>query len=640
MENSILRKTARALENMPGRGTAFREVLSGGFMGLKFIGRRLLLGACMVSIALLACHGRAQHSDDPVRWNLLREFQWTDAAVDLSGARVEKEELVIPAGRAVNFFLNLPLKAEFSWGDLRIDDGAELEVVFKGRNAEARQFKVSRSNGFVPLDPGESRYCRLSLRSLGSGGGLRIGAPVIRAPLDAWNETGDKAEMSKSPGKTRDGGQDKRPNFIIYLVDTLRKDHLGVYGYQKAVSPALDAFAEHAVVFERAFTQSPWTRASVASIMTGQEPQVHGVNGRNDKVPEKALMLAEALGQGGYETAAFITNGNVKEIFGFAQGFETFIQSRGKDSRSDRLNARLFEYLDQRDDQRPLFLYAHAMDPHAPYVPPERIRNLVAGDVGEEARDFCSSMDGLHMLNRKRKKLLKAGKSLDPELTRQVLELYDGEILSNDQSFGRFVDALKAHHLYENSIIVFVADHGEAFWDHGIWSHGNSLDAELTDCPLVIKGVGVKPGRRSMQLTQHIDLFPTALDYAGLPTPETVQGHSLRRVLDGGPEYPVPPVFAVLDLDDLQAFSLQTSDWKLIVPKAVPKTYAPGKKIRLYHHSEDPRETRDLAEAEPEIRGYLLTGIRRHLGMKTSGTEQTTMDQATIDELKAIGYLQ
>jgi len=604
-------------------------------MRFKPSGSRCLVGICLALIVTVGCHGNNQTSKDPVFKDLLKEFQWTEAAIDNSGIRVEDQELVIPAGRQVDFFLSLPAQAAFGWEGLSVEDGTELDVLFKGRQRELQHLSLDGKHGVIPLDPGQSRYCRLSLSCKGSEGkAVRIAAPVIRAPAVEVPSGNSHADLSGKPE------EENRPNIIIYLVDTLRKDHLGVYGYSRPVSPALDAFAQHAVVFDRAFTQSPWTRASVASIMTGQEPQVHGVNGRDDKVPEKALMLAEVLKEGGYETAAFITNGNVKEIFGFAQGFETFIQSRGEDSRSDRLNMKVLEYLDQRNDSRPLFIYAHAMDPHAPYVPPEPFRERVAKDVGQEATTFCSTMDGLHMLNRKRKKLLKAGKALDPELTREVLELYDGEILSNDTGFGDFIEALKTHHLYENSVIVFVADHGEAFWDHGIWSHGNSLDAELTDCPLVIKGVGVKQGSRSLQLTQHIDLFPTALDYAGVPIPDCVQGHSLRHVLEKGTVVPVPPVFAVLDLDHLLAYSLQTSDWKLLVPKAVPKTYAPGKQIRLYHHSEDPKEKRDLAEAEPEIRGYLLAGIRKHLAMKTTGSEKTEMDQATIDELKAIGYLQ
>jgi len=572
----------------------------------------------------------------PIAEDLLQEFEWTEAATDADAmVEVRDEDLVIPSGREVNYFFALPSKAGVGWKSVDLDEGAQLQIVLKRRHGEAQtlDFTEPQVKGFLAFtDPEDSPYCSVKLKCIGTEGHqARIRKPVIRAM--AMEQEAPATSKSRSITKNR-------PNIIIYLVDTLRKDHLGVYGYSRPVSPALDAFSQHAVIFDRAFTQSPWTRASVASIMTGQEPQVHGVNGRDDKVPDRALMLAEVLEKGGYETAAFITNGNVKQIFGFGQGFETFTQCRGQDYRSDRLNAKIFEYLDQRDDSRPLFIYAHAMDPHAPYVPPDRIRNKMARDVRKEAMDFCSSMDGLHMLNRKRKRLLKRGKTLDPELTREVLELYDGEILSNDEGFGAFVKALKAHHLFENSIIVFVADHGEAFWDHGIWSHGNSLDAELTDCPLVIKGVGEQQGRRSLQLTQHIDLFSTALDYAGIPIPKGVQGHSLRHILDGGAPSEVAPVFAVLDLDDLLAYSLQTSDWKLIVPKAVPKTYAPGTKIRLYHHSQDPGELHDLAEAEPEIRGYLMAGIRRHLAMKGLGSEKTAMDQNTIDELKAIGYLQ
>jgi arylsulfatase A-like enzyme len=168
-----------------------------------------------------------------------------------------------------------------------------------------------------------------------------------------------------------------RPNVIVYLVDTLRADHLGTYGYAPPTSPSLDAMAAEGIVFERMFAQSGWTRTSVASLMTGLNPPVHGILGRDDALPEEAITLPVLMGDLGYETLAVITNSNVSETFGFDRGFDTFryLREQVRDLNpevhrlSDDVNTEFFAWLDDRETDRPFFAYLHTSDPYAPYTP-------------------------------------------------------------------------------------------------------------------------------------------------------------------------------------------------------------------------------------------------------------------------------
>lgn len=161
-------------------------------------------------------------------------------------------------------------------------------------------------------------------------------------------------------------------NVVIFVVDTLRQDHLGVYGYLRLTSPNLDAFSRESVVFDQARAHSSWTRPSMTSLFTGLWPSSHGVEGDMDRVPNEALTLAERFQQGGYATAAVVTNGAVAESFGFDQGFEHFDYlpeddlTPGFHQSSEVAVARAGAWLARRDRGRPYFLWVHTIDPHAP----------------------------------------------------------------------------------------------------------------------------------------------------------------------------------------------------------------------------------------------------------------------------------
>ncbi len=188
-----------------------------------------------------------------------------------------------------------------------------------------------------------------------------------------------------SPQGARQADQaDRPPHIVVYLADTLRADHLGLYGHSRPTSPRLDALGEEAVVFERAYAPSSWTKASTASLLTGLDPLAHGAVSRRHRVPSRTVLVAEALSERGYRTGAVVTNPHVVARFGFDQGFDAFrdlgkLGIRPRELRSDRVHRELVDLLPRRGGP-PVFLYVHTIDPHAPNNPPAPYDRLFTDD--------------------------------------------------------------------------------------------------------------------------------------------------------------------------------------------------------------------------------------------------------------------
>jgi arylsulfatase A-like enzyme len=222
------------------------------------------------------------------------------------------------------------------------------------------------------------------------------------------------------------------PNVVIYLVDTLRQDHLGLYGYECDTSPRLGEFAKDAVVYRAAYSPTSWTKPAVTSLLSGRYPSAHGAVKRDSTLDADVQLVGEYLREAGYQTAAFVTNPNVLPVWGFERGFDRFydIESVARSARADRVNEVVFEHLAQ-DPREPFLLYVHTRDPHKPYAPPVPYARMWAGEG--DAR----------------------------------VAAYDGEIRFNDHHFGRLLDHLEAAGLYRDALIVFTSDHGEELGERG-----------------------------------------------------------------------------------------------------------------------------------------------------------------------------
>ncbi len=556
----------------------------------------------------------------------------------------QAERLRLPAGSRLETHLRLPPGARLRAERLALRGAGGLELGIALRRAFEKEVEVVRlAEAKAPLEielpAGEQQISRLTLTVVGpaEGGEVVLIAPRLTAPPPSAGP-GSRPDRPAEPPSRRPPGPsgDRRaagqppPDLVVYLVDTLRRDRLGVYGGPPELSPALDRFARGATVFERAVAQSPWTRAAVASLFTGLEPHRHAVNNRHDALAPEALTAAELLSAAGYFTAAVITNGNVGRKFGFDQGFDHFSRPRRLQHRSDAVHQELVELLDSAELRRPFFLFVLTMDPHHPYRPRDPFRQRFARDP-----------EDLEVGSAEHLKQFRRGRPPAPEEAEQVRSLYDAAVAANDDSFGQLLEELRRRDLYDGALIAFLSDHGEEFWEHGNWGHGHTVHGELLDIPLVVKAPGrawdEHGGRRVDRLVQQIDLLPTLLDYAGLEPPGSLPGVSLRPALESGALPAGRAAYSVLDLDRHRGVGLTEKGWKLILPRGAA-VEAP----RVFDLAADPGEQRPLADADPVVRGYLLARLRRveHQRGQALTAAIADMDPELVQELKALGYLQ
>ncbi len=330
---------------------------------------------------------------------------------------------------------------------------------------------------------------------------------------------------------------DGRPNVLVFLVDTLRRDHLGCYGYPRDTSPHFDRLASDGVRFERMISHSSWTRPAVASLLTGTYPVVHGANDRSNVIRRDLITLAEVFRDAGYRTQAYMSNPMCLPMWGFGKGFTRFLDVNCFDIQPDKdaevIDAVLATLSNLQGD--PWFLYVHAIGPHGPY---ERREGGFSGAP--------------------------PGHGDSNPLQQAAVNAYDDEIRFTDSQFGRLIQGLHANGAYDNTAIVVISDHGEQFWEHGQLGHGLSLHDEEVRVPTIIKlPNGESSGRVVQDVSELIDVGPTLLALAGLSAPSTFQGHPLL------PQVPdedaiVRPAYMSLYLEKQAQFGVRSASTKFI----------------------------------------------------------------------------
>lgn len=386
---------------------------------------------------------------------------------------------------------------------------------------------------------------------------------------------------------------DDAPLVIVYLVDTLRADHTTPYGYARDTTPELAAFARDAVVFEQAIAQASWTKPSVASLMTSQLPGRHRAVQLRDTLDAGHTTLAEMLAAKGYATGAAIANSVIYGVgTNFEQGFDFYAGLHGAGDRPSKLvdadvvvDAGL-GFLDARRGF-PRFLYVHTMDPHVPYAPPSPFDRKFDPPPapGRQAADPRS--DYQEPLDRDR-----------------LIAQYDGAIAFGDREFGRFVRELKSRGLYDRALVVFTADHGEEFLDHGQWTHGKTVFDELVRVPLLVKfPQGRHAGARVRQQVQSVDVLPTILQALDLPVPAppVIAGRPLQAVIAGGA--PEPPAVSEISHRGFVAHGMRTSADKYI------QRFSPQEDELYFDLAKDPKETTSRLDQARERVRFLKGGL-------------------------------
>jgi arylsulfatase A-like enzyme len=329
-----------------------------------------------------------------------------------------------------------------------------------------------------------------------------------------------------------------KPNLILISLESIRADHVGAYGYWRDTTPALDRLASEGILFEQAYAATSWTLPSHATLMTGLDPTAHGVTQPRHRLSGGHQTVAEVLAASGYQTAAIVSGPYLRRRAHLDQGFELYDEtpvtppeaSAAADVTNPRMQAAIERFFaEQRDPERPFFLFLYFWDPHHQYLPPApHDETFIPEDaVAPESVRF----DPGFRLHR--------DISL-PEVA-HLMALYDGEIRATDDLLARLWRRLEELGLWNNTAIVVTADHGEEFFDHGLLSHKNHLFEEAVRVPLVVRPPGGVPALRDPRPVGHVDVFPTLLALADVPSEAQVSGISL---LEAGER---PPVF--LDLE-------------------------------------------------------------------------------------------
>jgi arylsulfatase A-like enzyme len=313
----------------------------------------------------------------------------------------------------------------------------------------------------------------------------------------------------------------KAKGILLVSIDTLRRDHVGAYGYAPPTTPRLDALAREGVFCEDAVSTSSWTLPAHLSMLTSVDPGAHGgvdmSHGFNRRVPSLAALLHQA----GFATRAVTSHLYVSAVYGVDDGFDHL--DFHQDRKATDVANRAMDALDRLGD-RPFFLFLHFYDPHWHYEPPENTRKIFdtsyTGTITGRLQDFS---------HRDRK-------SVSPADLAHLVALYDGEIRYVDDELGRVFDHVRARGLDRGMLVLVTSDHGEEFLEHGSWEHQKTLYEEVVRIPLLLWGPGVAPRRESAQ-TSLLDVAPTVLTWAGVPVPAPMQGRSLLARAGDREEY-------------------------------------------------------------------------------------------------------
>ena len=445
--------------------------------------------------------------------------------------------------------------------------------------------------------------------------------------LAAW---GDPV-LASSPAQL---GKLAKPNLILISIDCLRSDHLGTYGYERNTSPNLDRFAEDGVVFETAVSTSSWTLPTHMSMMTGLMPSFHGAT-KWEKLDRSVPYLPEILADHGYQTTGVASWVYVSQVYGFERGFDVYRVLEDPTAR-DVIDAAI-EQLRMKTGQNH-FLFMHLLDPHWPYLPP----NDFLERFGPRPRDISDLQD----------LILRAEPPPSETERDEIIRLYDGEIAFTDQELGRFFEQLKVLGLYDHSLIIVTADHGEAFYEHGHWQHSQTLYEEIIRIPMIVKWPGDSlKGRIRAQVSQ-VDVFASVLQGAGIEPP-TTEPFNLRELADS--ERRVSEERVVISevtwrspKETSMKVSFRTERMKFLTTLAGPVGDDLGvsetRQEELYDLVADPDERTNLAaERSEELASFqgrvrsFIDGARAQ--RSTRQGQQIELDEELLERLRALGYV-
>ena len=401
-------------------------------------------------------------------------------------------------------------------------------------------------------------------------------------------------------------------NVVLMVIDTLRADHLGCYGYFRDTSPRIDRLAAEGIRFEDSYASGINTGTAFTGIHTGLYPIHHRVYNTTppDLILDELPTMAETLRANGFTTAAFDNlahnRGWVRDPVHFYRGFEYYISdvsrpqdwgSRGESVQAGWYNARMIPWIEQHAGE-PFFIFAHYWDPHQPYMQPEPFRTRYRHTPGDRTDlEVREAPEGYHYVPGWGKEdelfegyaVVREHRSPGSTPRREAsIDLYDGAIAYVDQAIGEVVESLRKAEILDETLVVVTGDHGELLGQHGVYSHVHLYEGNI-HVPLVVRYPSALPrGKQIRGLCGHVDLSPTILDLAGIKNPPPGDGMSLLPLIEGGEARE-----ALFSEDGGGLRAIRMGDWKLIL-------YCEDEGTELYNVVRDPMEVIDRTQEEPE----------------------------------------
>ncbi len=418
------------------------------------------------------------------------------------------------------------------------------------------------------------------------------------------------------------------PSVVLIVVDTLRADHLGTYGYERPVSPNLDALASDAAVFENAFAAATWTLPSVSSIFTGLYPSAHDA-GRpyDDERGEQfsvmrpdARLFTEVLQAKGYTTGAVVNAPFLHAGFGFDRGFDAYDWAPASDSdvrRADVTVDAALAWLDEHTDEQ-FFLFVHMFDLHRHYDAPEPFRGRFTDQFADTYGDTLDTLESRDA----------AEDNLDWPF---IVAAYDEEIAFVDAELGRLFDGMRSRGILAESNVILTSDHGEAFDEHGSSGHGHTLFNEMLRVPVMVWGSAVEPGRYEDPISL-IDLEPTILEIAAADASTAGSGQSMWPLLTTGRSHPRRTLFAEWT---------HPGELKAVIRWPFKAILEPATDARwLFNLAVDPREETNLAGSRASDFYEFMADLQGLLDAEAAGTmNRAPIDPTVLEALKSLGYI-
>ncbi len=472
-----------------------------------------------------------------------------------------------------------------------------------------------------------------------------------------------------------------KPQLIILIsIDTLRADHMSLYGYDRLTSPNLDLFASEGTVFADASSVAPWTLPAHASMLTGLYPLSHGLIEPARKLPEEIPTLAGLLAEGGWHTAAVVNSAwllkknheitrDFDEFFFIEESFEQVLPTKFVADKAIR-------WIKEAKNSK-LFIFMHYYDVHSDYTSMPQYENLFVSDYEgqvdgttwqlnlasmpdshieschedfDEGRCGFGGGEDLHVVDSSVNKI-----SLNEADIQHMKELYDAGIRQLDAEIGRFLRFLEEGGRLENSMVVITSDHGEEFSDHGRFYHFLTTYQEVLRVPVIIRGSGIADGRVISAPVSTVDLAPTILGWAGIRPPAEMEGSDLGTLLASKNNPEAAKTLKAQLADRFQYGEASGGiQWEKVAPGEFPIFHSvrrgPYKLIhqsgaertRLYDLNSDPGETIDISSQEISIAKTLQAELQERLtkfGEVRQLENQIEIDPEEADRLRALGYI-